>query len=68
MVLSITLAVLTSTWTKVAASFVAGSATVRAWFTKEIAAGKTELAKIDIAVVADAKAVEAKVKVEVDKL
>lgn len=61
-------AVLTSTWTKIVASFVAGSATVRAWFKKEIAAGKAELAKIDTAVVADVKKVEAKVKAEVDKV
>lgn len=55
-------------YAKIVGYVVAGYAAARTWFYKEIAAGKAELKKIETAVVTDAKKVEAKVKVEVDKV
>jgi hypothetical protein len=51
-----------STYTKMVASFLAGSATVRVWFAKEIAAGKAEINKISSAVKTDVAKVEADIK------
>jgi hypothetical protein len=45
-----------------------GIALTRGYFSKEIAAGKAELAKIEAAAKKDLTTAETKVKVEIDKL
>ena len=57
-----------SDYGKLVASFLAGSAVIRAWFAKEISAGKALLAHVEAKIKADAAKVEAGIKAEVKKL
>lgn len=61
-------AVFGSAYTKAVASFIAGSAAVRAWFNKEIKASRVYFAEVGAKVAVDAKKVETAVKSDASKI